>query len=86
MIGNPPQPAIMRPVMTPDTSDSTEKAGWLVMPLSVPLAKMTTAQLEARIRIHLSTAEVFDRNNEPGMAKQFREMAEKYLAELAERG
>ena len=52
------------------------------MPLSPPLSKMTVAQLEARIRIHESTAETFERKAEPGMAKEFREMAAKYRTEL----
>lgn len=52
------------------------------MPLSPPLAKMTVEQLEARIRIHESTAETFEKKGEPGMAKEFREMASKYRTEL----
>ena len=43
-------------------------------------------QLRAMIRIHRSTADVAMQNNEGAMAADFRELAQKYLAELERRG
>lgn len=50
--------------------------------ISLPPAKMSPAQLEARIRIHESTAEYFKLKDESGMAREFMELARKYRTEL----
>jgi hypothetical protein len=51
----------------------------------LPPEKMTVDQLERRCTFHESTAEAFERNNEPSMAKEFRELARKYQDELDRR-
>jgi len=53
--------------------------------LNTPLDKMTVEQLEARIRFHESTAEMFEEKSEPSMAKEFRGIAAKYRTELEKR-
>jgi hypothetical protein len=47
--------------------------------------QMTVKELEARIRYHEANAEVFSRQHEESMAKQFLEDAAKYREELARR-
>ena len=46
---------------------------------------MTVEQLEARIRIHLSTFEMFKERGEFGTAKTFRQLAAVYQNELDNR-
>lgn len=53
--------------------------------ISPQLKDMTVAQLQARIRIHESTAQMFDDNKEHSTAEAFRELAGMYAAELARR-
>lgn len=46
---------------------------------------LNETQLEARARFHEDTAKMFDEKSEPGAARQFRELAAVYAAELARR-
>jgi hypothetical protein len=53
--------------------------------LTLPLEKMTTTELEARVAYHEGNAQFFERGKEPGIAQQFRLLADKYRRELAKR-
>lgn len=46
---------------------------------------MTVEQLRRRIEFHLSTAAMFTERREPGMARSFKELANKYADELDRR-
>jgi hypothetical protein len=49
------------------------------------LEKMTDDQLQSRIEFHLSTVEMFNRRGPASTARDFRELAAPYQAEVARR-
>ena len=53
--------------------------------LRKPIEKMSSTELKGMISYHIGNAEIFEQFRESKMAREFRELAAKYQAELEKR-